>query len=598
MINFIGFLFKEAPWLRPVLAWSIALLIIILVLTIPAYFILWPFFERARTQLAAFIGRLAERLEETRRKRAERLNSAADEFLKDGGLWRLTSESGGHWSTLTGGLVRVLKKLRKPVGKAAKFLDNLYKRVPALQIDLQRSEIAELQALPALPGAEELAESAAGLRVAWLKLVGAVTILLGGMIANTGMLSQILRDLGVVPATITFAGIPLAYVLAFILTLVEAGLGVAHGATRTENPDKLSILPAIITVFAVIVASVEGFFYSGIASSTSMYSLPFLNYEMPKSHFFFFWGFVLVMALFVLGFIGFEACATVLRGTKSGTLRREINKLQRRHERYARAVKQSQEALNEAKTAANNVDKILAGPAANGESVCEELVAVMKRVEVLKDAPPEWAKDKEAALTRTEVHQLAQSGGLWLTFSLLGVVVMTITGLSSFATFYLGLKPMVLWVLAVGQAVMFFGVGFLLGAGETVVQGGEGERRVWAAPRFSHWGAYVVGGLLFVTYIVLFFTIAWPMGLGAVWFLNLLVGLFLIAAGYQLSPLLNLVRLWLWRLWNVLVLVLEALWLALMRLLQLVIVILENVFYLLATPLDKVFRGRREGGAA
>ncbi|MBI3952084.1 MAG: hypothetical protein HY314_16680 [Acidobacteria bacterium] len=191
-----------------------------------------------------------------------------------------------------------------------------------------------------------------------------------------------------------------------------------------------------MTLFAVIVACVEGFFYSRIAPSTDTFRFPFLNYEMPQSHLFFFWGFVLVMCLFILGFIGFEACATILRGSKSGTLRREISKLQKRHERYARAVKQSQEALNEAKTTTDGADKILQGPAVNGESLRQELDRVWKQVEAIKGAAPEWAKDKEAALTRTEVHQLAQTGGLWLTLALVGVVVMTKTGLNSFEAFY------------------------------------------------------------------------------------------------------------------------------------------------------------------
>lgn len=594
MSAFIDFLFDAAPWLRPVLAWSIAFLVVVLILTVPAYFILWPFFERASTRLAAFIGSLAERQKGTRLERANRLNSGADEFLKDSGLWRLKSEGEGQWAALAGGLVRVLKKLRKPVGKAAKSLDKLYERVSALQEDLRQSEVAKLQALPGLLEPEESAESAGALRVAWMTLILAGTVLLGLMLVNTGMLSQILRDLGVVPAAMTFAGIPLAYVFAFILTLVEAGLGVAHGATRSKNPDKLSIWPAIMTVFAVIVAGVEGFFYSRVAPSTGTFSLPFLNYEMPQIHLFFFWGFVLVMTLFSLGSIGFEACATILRGSKSGTLRREMNKLRKQYERYAAAVGQSEAALKKAKATATNADKLLQGPVANGESVRQELDRVSTVVEALKGVAPEWAKDKMVALTRTEVHQLAQTGGLWLSLALIGMVVMTITGLSSFEAFYRNLQPLMLWVLAIGQAVLFFGVGFLLGAGETVVEGGEGERRVWAAPRFSRWGAYVVGGSLVITYITLFFIVAWPMGLGGVWFLNLLIGLFLIAAGYELSPLLNAVRLCLWRLCNVVVFVLEASWMALIRVLQLVVVILENVAYLLATPLDKVFPRRLE----
>ncbi len=587
------FLFEGAPWLRPFLACMIAGLAVFLILTVPAYFILWPFFERARAQLVVFIGRVAQRLAENRSKRAERLNSATDEFSKDGGLWRLKSGGEGHWSALTGALVRVLKRLRKPVEKAAKCLGKLDKKASHIQEDLRRSEVANSQSLPAVPQPEELAESAGALRVAWMSLFLAGTVLLGLMLVNTGMLSQILRDLGVVPATMMFAGIPLAYVFAFILTLVEAGLGIAHGATRTEDSEKLSLWPVVMTVFAIIVAGVEGFFYSRVAPSTGTFSLPFLSFEMRQSDLFFFWGFVLVMTLFSLGSIGFGACGTILRGTKSGTLRREITKIQKRHDLYARAIKRSQEALAEAKTATMNADKILQGPAANGESVHQELDEIWKKVEALKMTVPEWAKDKEAALTRSEVQHLAQTGGLWLTLALLGVVVMTITGLSSFAAFYPALEPVMLWVMAVGQAVVFFGVGFLLGAGETVVQGGGSERRVWAAPKFSRWAGCVIGSLLATTYIVSLFTAAWPKGFGAVWFSNLVVGLFLIAAGYELSPLLNVVRLSLLRLWNVLVLVPEALWLALMRLLQFLVVILENVSYLLATPLEKALRQRR-----
>ena len=589
MSNFIDSLLKGAPWLQPVMAWSISLVIVFVSLTIPAYFIFWPFFERARTEVANFVVRLVQRFAANRRERSERLNSAADEFLKDGGLWRLNSEAQGQWSALATKFTRVLRKLRRPVGNAAVALDKVHKKVSSLQEELRGSDTTRLQTFPALPEYEEAVESTASLRVAILKMILATTILFALMLVNTGMLSQILRDLGVVPAGMMFAGVRLAYVFAFILTLVEAGLGVAHGSTRSDNAEKLSIFPFIMTSFAVILGFVEGFFYSRVAP-TGNFSLPFLNYEMPQSNLFFFWGFVLVMTLFSLGFISFENFAKALRGTKAGTFKREMRKLQKRHDRLARAAKTSEEVLRHAKTASQEMDNFLQGPAANGESVREELDKVWKQIGDLKDSAPEWAKDKEATLSRSEVHQLAQKGGLWLTFASLGITVMTITGLNSFEAFNPNLKPTVLWVLAVGQSVVFFGVGFLLGTGETVVQGSGTERRVWAAPRLSTWCAYVVGALLVVTYIAVFFTVASPLGLGAIWFSNLVVGLFLIAAGYQLSPLLNVVRLWLWRVWNVIVLALEGLWLGLMRLLQMALAILENVSYLLAAPLDKLLR--------
>jgi hypothetical protein len=196
-------------------------------------------------------------------------------------------------------------------------------QIIALKKQTEKSEIDEAQVFPVLPKSakelaeEELADAAA---IAWRKLILSGTILFGLMLINTGMLSQILRDTGVVPATMTLAGIPLSYVFAFILTLVEAGLGIAHAATHEKESDKffrnlaVMIKSSFMIVFALILACVDGFFYSRFAPSTGLFTVPFI-YEMPQSSLFFLGGFVLAMTLFSLGFIGFEAAVTVLRGT-------------------------------------------------------------------------------------------------------------------------------------------------------------------------------------------------------------------------------------------------------------------------------------------
>jgi hypothetical protein len=53
-------------------------------------------------------------------------------------------------------------------------------------------------------------------------------------------------------------------------------------------------------------------------------------------------------------------------------------------------------------------------------------------------------------------------------------------------------------------------------------------------------------------------------------------------------------RLWLRRLWNVVVIAFQMIWLALVRLVQFVVIILENLSYLFALPLLKLFHRRRE----
>jgi hypothetical protein len=598
MKDFLDFLFTEAPWIRTLIAWGIGLIILFLVVTVPAHFVLWPFFRRVRQELAEFIGKVRKKLSETRAERGQRLNSHVDELLTDGGLWRLKDEAAGKWTALTVGLSRTFEKMRRQLGRIGDSLRSLDNRIGTLQERIQQSEIDQIHALPSLPEAQELSESEGELRVAKMRLILASTILLGLMTVNTGMLSQILRDLGVVPSTISFLGLPLAYVLAFLLTLAEAGIGAAHGMSKKRKADSetISLWPVVWTILALTVACVEGFFYSRIAPSGAKFAVPFLGYEMNQSDLFFLWGFALVTTLFGLGLMAYESFDTVRRGNPRVELQRAIERLRREHDRYAGAVKGSKEALNQTMTAASNANTAIHGAGSNVESVRDEIDRISKQLTKISGAVPQWAQDKESALTRTEVDHFTQMGGLWFCFTLLGMGVISITGLFAYEAFYPNLPPLMLWVLAVGQAFLFLAVGLLLGVGETVVQGRDTERKVWAAPRFTRWLASLMGGLLLVVYAILFLMVAWPIALGGVWFLNILMGLFLIACGYQLGPLMNMLRLWFKRVWNVFLIVLEEAWLGFVKLFHFFFVILENVAYLFALPLERILHGQRGQG--
>ncbi len=591
MKNFIDFLTEQMPWLPSVLSWIIVTLIVFLILMIPAYFWFWPFFKSVRQKLDEYIPRLSKLFGERRKEREKHLDQIADEFLGDNGLRRVKSEGRGYWLELNRKLIVVSTKLRQPVLMATQSLNGFTEQVISLKKQTEKYEIDKAQALPELPETgDELAEEVAALRLAWFKVIFSGTILFALMLVNTGMLSQILRDLGVVPATMTFAGVSLSYVFAFILTLVEAGLGLAHGASREKEEKELAKFfgwSRLMVVFSVILACVEGFFYSRVAS-TGLFTVPFINYEMPQSNLFFLWGFVLVMTLFSLGSIGYEAGAIVVRGIKSRRLRLELKKLSKTHERYVGAVETSRKNLNEAKKTINDIDKVLHGPADNSVSVREQLDFVLIELKKLSGEIPEWAQDKEEKLTRTEVHQLAQTGGIWLTLALLGIVAVTMAGFSSLSAFNPGISPTILWILSAVLAAVFLGIGLLFGTKATLVQGEKGERRVWAWPPLARLASYAIGGLLVAAHLAVFFIMALPFGMGTVWFSNLVVGLFLIAAGYHLGPLLNIVfRLWFPQVGNWVLNVGEAVWITLIRLVQVVVVILENIFYLLAMPLVK-----------
>jgi hypothetical protein len=585
MSDFLDFLFSEAPWLKPVLVEGVALLLACIILTPIAYFIVWPFLLRVRQQVAALIAALTERFEKGRDARKERLDKEADEFKADGGLWRIKFKAPDQRPAEFRHVSQVLQGLGKSIAEAANALNSANRRVPELVRTLESAKVEAVQPLPALPSAGAVAESSAGYRIAWLKLVLSGLILAAIMTVNTAMLSQILRDLGIVPPALVFFGVPVAYFLAFLMTGVEAGLGVAHAATRI--PNKFAVWPYFFGVLAFGVSLVEGFFWSRIAPPLGTFTLPFVGYEMLQPSLFYCFGFVLVWTLFGLGSVGFESAASVLGGRQSDLLSRAIDKLRGLHEQYARSVSDTAKPLADAVSAANEIDKKIQGPAANAENVLKSVEKLRQEIEERSKLAPDSARGVELELTRPEVYQLAQMGGLWLTLTLIGATAMTVIGLEGFSD---SMDPKLRWALAIGQAVAFFGIGALLGSGEMIVRRGygENERDVIVAPALSRWMAYGIGCVLVVFYLALAFTTI----RGAEWMVNLILGLFLIAAGYHLTPLLNVVRLWLRRTWNLAVLIVQALWLAFMQVLRFIVVVLESVAHIFAAPLD-VIRSQR-----
>jgi len=218
-------------------------------------------------------------------------------------------------------------------------------------------------------------------------------------------------------------------------------------------------------------------------------------------------------------------------------------------------------------------------PAANASSVRDLLEKLRDEIDKRSQTTPDWAKDQERKLTQSEVYQLAQMGGLWLVLAIVGAVAMTIVAFEGFSN---TMDAKLRWALAFGQAIAFYGVGALLGAGEVIVRRGpeEHERRVAAAPVLSRWFAYGIGGMLVAFFLVLVLTTA----RGTEWLVNLVLGLFLAAAGYHLNPLLNVVGLWQRRMWNSGVGAVQAAWLASVRVIQFVVVVLERVAYAFRRP--------------
>jgi len=166
-----------------------------------------------------------------------------------------------------------------------------------------------------------------------MNLIFSSVVLIASIAVNIAMLSQILRDLELIPEELHFASLPLTSVFAALLTVVEAGIGFLHSAARehaAKSDRSLSV--GVIATFAAAatIAFVEGFFYSRIGSIPGdkklIFDVPFLGTQTTWESVFFLWGFVLVMTLFAFGLLFHRATATIVR---FGTARRLAANLKR-----------------------------------------------------------------------------------------------------------------------------------------------------------------------------------------------------------------------------------------------------------------------------
>lgn len=567
----------DITWFRTALLIIIGFSALVVALMVPMYFVVWPFLRRLRTELAAFSSALALRFREEDRARAARLAGRVNDYLNDGALQRIATGA-GWWERSAA--VRSLRRLRKPVARAAAALAKTGRGVADLCGLLRHANIGGPHPFPVVPTAGELIESQAAYRRAWLRLVAATVLLLFLMTVNTTLTSTILPAIGVVSPSVQFAGIGLATFIAFLLAFAEAGIGLCHAATK--DPDRLTLWPYFFLLLALVISMFDGWAFSQIGQTGLTFFVPLIGYEMRQADLFFLFGFGITWTLFGLGALAYEAGAAVLGGRSGDLFTGALRRLQSMHDRYSASVNKATVALHEAAPAVAGGERILNGP--GGEHLAAALEALRREIDDLRVAGP--AGQDRAPLTSTEVWQLANFAGAWFVGALVSTVIMSVVGRDSLDGL---VSSPVAWGLAIGQTLACLGAGSLLQAGDSVVvrRGPEEDRRpVVSGSLLSKIVACVIGCSLLALYLVLAF-VATP-----AWLVNVIIALFLIAAGYVVMPLLGVISLWFSKWWAMLVAAAAAVLLFLVAIVRAVVIVLETIARLFAEPLDRLF-GRR-----
>jgi hypothetical protein len=533
------------PWIT--IAWCLAALAVLAVIAVPAYLIVYPITTNVRRGIASYLSALFARHQVASENRRLSMEALVEDFKQDSGI-SCTSEP----NTRLEGALASFSQIAKPLtSNLARFLD-----VPRT---LERTGNGLIEAaakaapdFPSIPSTNELSAEHGDLRTARTRLIVSSVILIALILVNTGMLGQILRDLGFIPHDLAYFGIPLYLVFAFILTLAEAGLGYIHTASRPapDEAGRVAVWPAIAVCFAAVIACVEGFFYSQVAPSRdSLVDLP-IGYHVKQGSLFFLWGATLVLVLFGLGTIWSKSLERISRS--AGHFPQLVQRLVRYRQKFAAAcalTERSADHLREqvdttcakVRAAAQDSNSIAASAAQLKEAASTDQVPAMPR-----------------SLTTTETYHFMHVSGLWFCLTIVVFSILTAGAFYAFGYVFPYFANAATAFVSLGLATSFVVLGLLLPRGDLLLDG-TGTRRLIVSG--SIWKGRTAGAIT-IFILLAFSALVWRVRSAryqmAMWILILLLGASLAATASQAAATGKGLRLWFHRCTNLLVAGLQA----------------------------------------
>jgi hypothetical protein len=540
MTELLHSIFSEAPWLKSFLAWTVACALVVAMCTLPAYYLLLRLTQRLRRELSLHLRRVRDRHAQQRAARSAAEQTYLDQYASDRLLRHLDTTSERLWARTKTTLIEPARDIQRRLASVMSGVAGFTKALPDVHERLRGITDGLARDFQPTTGEAGLTQATGNVRVARLALATSSFLLIAIITVNTGMLSQIVRDLGFIPASLAFLGIPLFWILALLITCVESGLGAIHGilsdSDMGDEDRKIRFGPLLAAVGAVGVACVEGFFYSRINPNRSeTVTIPLISYTLPQTDLFFLWGFLLVMTLFGLGLICYRMAAKVLRGTALSALRKQLRALTRDTTHWSTALRQAEAIATTARAA-------VAGGQTTTESklfAADAVERLLSELQTLVQTRPPWVSVLETALGVSEVRHLARHCLLWLVLAIATIGIAIATGIATFGRIVPEAATAI--AVAIGQAALCATAGLLLGWGETVVQGPDWQKVM--APAWGRGAGLVLTGVLTFAELALLRT-AYTAGIMPLWISNLFVCLVVIAVCYQLVSLLGLSGLW------------------------------------------------------
>jgi hypothetical protein len=579
MESFSGFVSQHIPWFWGVMAWSLAIVGLIAIAAIPAYFLVYPIITNVRRGVSSYLSRLVSRQSVARDRRRRAVEGLIEDFKENSGITYVSERL-----TRVEAALRSFSEITRTLKPQLARVSDLERAFERVSNNLTESLLKAAPAFPNLPAADQLPAQHGSLRTAKARLFVSSMILIALISVNTGMLGQILRDLGFIPHDLTYFGIPLYLVFAFMLTLVEAGLGYVHTAGR-PTPDEASrfaLWPIIASLFAIVMACVEGFFYSQVApSKNSLVDLP-IGSQIKQGTLFFLWGATLVLVLFGLGAIWSSSLERIARAADH--LPAFVRRLSRYREKFDAACAGAGRGAGRLRDEVEAIRHDL-------QSATQETTSLVASVGELREGvtsanPVDAVAPRQ--LTTAEAHHFASLAGMWFNLTLLSLFLVTLSGLYAFFP-YIGFRAALL--VSVALAACFLILGMLLPRGELLLDGTRNRRLIVSGSLWRGKTAVTLAVIVLAAFGVLLWRIGVSRYQAAFCILVLVLCGSLSASASQASATGKGLRIWVRLCVGVLFTVVEEVLRLIVRMFLAVIFCLEVVALALASPAFRL-RGR------
>jgi len=352
------------------------------------------------------------------------------------------------WSrSLISGLAAIQTGSRE-IEQARALTASALEKIEPLGRRLQRLELMS-ETVPEVPSVDQALLRTRRNRLAIVNLLLAVTLLIPIAVVNAQLTGLVLNEF--IPPVQPIFGIPVSFVLAVVLVIAEAGIGLLHSAEaegHEESERRVTFGVLMWSVAAIGVVALETTLYSQVNTGAMELQLSLGGSAFGLM------GAILGASVFGLGRLAHSSLATIRKERTPKVIAKQLVQLRHAADDWNAAAQRlgpSQRAATEG--AQQLIDACR--QVANAER--ESIEGFKLELERCKEFPPGWAMPVERELRDSEFSQRESGAYLWSALAVLATLSLAVLA-GAFAS-RMSLTPSA--SLGIGAGLLAFSAGAL-----------------------------------------------------------------------------------------------------------------------------------------